>query len=153
MVFKKLAKSFRYAFEGVWYCIGHERNFRVHITAALLVCLIAPYYALNIQEKLLLSFTIALVLIMEMLNTALERLVNLVTEQRHPLAKIVKDVAAGMVLLSAFNAVFVGILLFAKWERIQLLWADVIQSPFKMVLAVAFLIGGYFFVRGWNKDV
>lgn len=108
-------RSFKYAFKGLWYCIRTQRNFRFHTFAAVSAVLLAYKYDLNKTEKLVLLFTIVFVLISEMLNTAVESVVDIKTESRHPLAGIAKDVAAGAVLVSAFAAITTGVVLF--WDK------------------------------------
>jgi diacylglycerol kinase len=115
-----LWQAFRYAFRGVWHCICGERNMKVHLAAMVVALSLAWWLELSRDEWMLLILTIALVLIAEMFNTALEAVVDLVSPEYDPLAKIAKDVAAGAVLLAALAAVAIGYLLF--FSRFMYRW-------------------------------
>jgi diacylglycerol kinase len=100
--------SFYYAWQGVVYCLKTQPNMRVHLLAAVCVCGLGWRLALPSSEMAILLLTIALVFVTEMLNTAVEKVVDLVSPQYHPLAKIAKDTAAGAVLVAALIASVVG---------------------------------------------
>ena len=106
-----LLKSFLYAFNGVRYCVRNERNMRIHIAAAVYVLLFSLFYDMSVAEYALLLLTIALVMAAEMINTALEALVDLTSPEHNRLAGAAKDVAAGAVLVCAAFSVAVGIFL------------------------------------------
>ncbi|HKP53716.1 MAG TPA: diacylglycerol kinase family protein [Chloroflexia bacterium] len=108
----KIGESFRYAFAGLGYCFRTQRNFRIHIAAAFVVGLLGAFLGLSLTEWAVLALLVVMVLAAEMVNTMVEALVDLVTTQYHPLAKVAKDVAAGVVLLTAIGAVVVGLLIF-----------------------------------------
>lgn len=105
-------KSFGYAFEGIKTAIKNEPNFRIHITVALAVLVAGFFFKLSTIEWLVLSFTIFYVITMELLNTVIESVVDLISPKYHPKAKIAKDVAAAGVLTSAILSVIVGLVLF-----------------------------------------
>ncbi|MBR5328614.1 MAG: diacylglycerol kinase family protein [Firmicutes bacterium] len=105
-------ESFGYAREGLKHCIRSERNFRIHMVMGVIAFTLGVVLQLTRAELAILLLLIGLVLIAEMLNTALENLVDLCTEDYHPLAKVVKDVAAGAVLLLCIVAVLIGIIIF-----------------------------------------
>lgn len=105
-------KSFAYAFAGLGYCFRTQRNFRIHIAAAFLASLLGIFLGLSALEWAVLALLVVMVIAAEMVNTMVEALVDLVTTEYHPLAKVAKDVAAGVVLLTAIGAVAVGMLLF-----------------------------------------
>ena len=90
-----------------------ERNMRIHFLVGLLIILLGVYINLSAIELLVLFVTIAFVLVAEMVNTALELIVDMVKSEFHPIARIIKDIAAGAVLLTAINAIVVGYVLFA----------------------------------------
>ncbi|WP_223067139.1 diacylglycerol kinase family protein [Paenibacillus caui] len=104
--------TFRYAAAGIWYSIRTQRNMRVHLSAALLVFAAAAFFRLPPQSWVVLLLAIALVIGLELVNTAIESVVDLVTEEWHPLAKAAKDAAAGAVLIAALFSVLIGIVLF-----------------------------------------
>lgn len=107
-----LLKSFGYAFAGIWYCLRKERNYKVHMIAAICVCILAWYDELNRYQWSILVVTVMSVLMVEMINTAFELVVDMLSPEFHPIAKIIKDVAAGAVLIASISAFVIGILLF-----------------------------------------
>lgn len=109
---KSLIESFNYAVNGIIYALKSEKNMKIHFSTAILVILLSLFFDFTKIELLVLFITIALVIMAEMFNTAVERAVDLVTDKYHPLAKVAKDVAAGGVLVSSINAVIVGYFLF-----------------------------------------
>jgi len=104
--------GFGYAFAGLAYCFRTQRNFRVHLAIGLLVVLAGFLLGLSWVEWAVVAILIVVVLSAEMVNTMVEALVDLVTAEYHPLAKVAKDVAAGVVLLSAIGASVIGVLIF-----------------------------------------
>jgi len=106
-------KSFSFAFQGMKTAFRQEPNFRVHLIIAALALILGVFLKLNTLEWLILSFTIFYVITLELLNTVLEALVNLVSPEIQPFAKIAKDVSAACVLLAAVLSLIVGLVLFA----------------------------------------
>jgi len=111
----KLARSFGYATEGLIFAFRHNQNFRIHFFAAILVIIASIYFDVNAFEKGILGVMILLVLCTEMVNTAIEEMTNLITNEHRREAKIAKDVAAGMVLLTSIGSLIVGVLIFAPY--------------------------------------
>ncbi len=109
---RTLPQSFNYAFEGIKLAIKNEPNFRIHLTFGIAAVTLAWFVGFSIYEWLLLLFTICFVLILELFNTTLEAIVNLVSPDIKPQAKIAKDVSAAAVLLAAFMSIIVGFVLF-----------------------------------------
>ncbi|EAX48237.1 diacylglycerol kinase [Thermosinus carboxydivorans Nor1] len=109
---KSLFASFRYALAGVLYCLATQRNMRIHFIAGAVVLLLAWRLQFSGTEMILLLLTVVAVLVAEMFNTAVEKVVDLASPHRHPLAKMAKDVAAGAVLVTALASVAVGFILF-----------------------------------------
>jgi diacylglycerol kinase len=107
-----LSKSFSYAFQGISTAFKNEPNLKIHLSVALLATGAGFVLGLNRIEWIILAFTIVLVIILELMNTMLESLVDLVSPEMKTDAKIAKDVSAAMVLVSAIFSVIVGILLF-----------------------------------------
>lgn len=108
----KFVRSFDYAFQGIRYCFRTQFNFRVQSTAACIA--IAAGFLLHISptEWLFIILCSTLVLILEMINTAIEQLCDLVTMEVHPLIKTIKDVSAAAVLLAAAASVATGLIIF-----------------------------------------
>lgn len=101
--------SFRYAWAGVQYTFQTQRNFRIHVAVGLLAITLSIALHLSRVEIAIIGLTIGAVLTMELLNTALESVVDLTVRQTyHELAKIAKDCAAGAVLISSLAAVLVA---------------------------------------------
>ena len=104
-----LYKSFGYAFEGIGTCIKKERNMKIHCAAAVIAGVILKISSL---EWCICLTLFGLIMALELVNTAVEAVVDLVTEERKPLAKIAKDTAAGAVLIAAIMAAIAGIIIF-----------------------------------------
>ena len=105
-------KSFSYAFEGIRQFLVSEAHARIHLVATLIVIFAGIYFRVNAIEVIALTISVSLVWIAEMLNTAIEKSMDLVTRKIHPQVKLVKDVAAGAVLLAASSAIIVGAVIF-----------------------------------------
>jgi undecaprenol kinase len=105
-------KSFYYAFQGLHTALRQEPNLRVHFIAATLALILGLVLKLSMYEWLLLTFTIFYVITLELLNTVLEAIVDLVSPDIVSYAKVAKDVSAACVLLAAFMSIIVGVVLF-----------------------------------------
>lgn len=112
----QIIMAFQYAIAGIIYCIRSQRHMKVHLLAALGSLGLAWRFELSGIELGVLLLTIAGVITAEIFNTALEALVDKVSPEFHPLAKIAKDAAAGAVLIQAVAALGVGYVLF--WDKI-----------------------------------
>ena len=119
---QKLSASFRNALEGIVVAFKTQRNIRIHVTMSIMVVLAAFYFDLPPRDFSLILLVIGLVITAELLNTAIEAIVDLVMPEWHALAKIAKDTAAGAVLVAAGIAVVIGLLLFYKPVMIWLGW-------------------------------
>ena len=109
---RSLIKSFKYAFEGILFSVRHNRNLRIHIGAAILVVAASIFFRVNAFEMGILGIMILLVICLEMINSAIEEMVDLIIREHRQQAKIAKDVSAGMVLVASIGSVIVGILIF-----------------------------------------
>ena len=107
-----LYKSFRYAFEGIIEGIKKERNMKIHCMAMVLVIAAGIILKLSITEWCICLVLFGVILALELVNTAIEAVVDLVTEEYRPLAKLAKDTAAGAVLIASIMAAGTGILIF-----------------------------------------
>jgi len=118
---QRLAESFNAAIEGFVYVFKSQRNMRLHFLMGLFAFLLGIILNFTYIELMILCLTIAFVLFAEMFNTAIEYTVDLVmSREYHPLARIVKDIGAGAVLLSAMTATIVGYILFASRAGIRI---------------------------------
>jgi len=105
--------SFLNAFRGIWTAITTQLNVRIHIFVGSLVLFLAVYLQIPIPEILMLVLTIMIVIVAEMVNTAIEFMSDAITLEHDENIKYAKDVAAGAVLISAIFAVFIGLIIFA----------------------------------------
>ncbi len=112
---KKRIKSFGYAFKGIASLIGKEHNAWIHCTAIVLVTIAGFHFGITPTEWCIVVLCFGLVLAAEGFNTAIERLVDLVAPDFHPIAGDVKDVAAGAVLICAIAAAIVGMIVFVPY--------------------------------------
>ena len=107
-----LYKSFGYAFEGIFAGIRGERNMKIHCFAAVCVIMAGVLFHISVTEWCICLVLFGLILSLELVNTAIEAVVDLVTEDKKPLAKLAKDTAAGAVLIAAVMAAMAGLLIF-----------------------------------------
>ncbi|OFV84542.1 MAG: diacylglycerol kinase [Acidobacteria bacterium RBG_16_64_8] len=108
-----LSRSFDYAFRGLVYSVRHQRNMRIHMAVALLVLIASIFLNISRLEFVIVFVTVAFVLMAELVNSAIEAVVDIVTDQFDPRAKAAKDMAAGAVLIAAINALVVAYLVLA----------------------------------------
>ena len=113
--YKKQLRSFRYAWQGIRQCVGREQNLSFHLIATVVVIGAGFAFGITRGEWTAICLCIGLVISTELFNTAIERLVDLVSPQRHPLAGQVKDIAAGAVLVCALAAIAVGLIIFVPY--------------------------------------
>jgi diacylglycerol kinase (ATP) len=121
-----LLNSFNWAFEGIVHALRRERNMKIHFAVAVLVLAAAMLYSLSRLEIVALFVAISFVLITEMINTAIEYTIDLITSEDDPRAKVAKDMAAGAVLVAAANALIVAYLVF--YDKIAGAPADVLNK-------------------------
>lgn len=109
---KRLFRSIGHAIEGINYTLKTQRNMQIHVGVAVVALFLSWILDITWNHALLVFFSIFFVFILEIINTAIEATVDLVTTDYHPLAKVAKDTAAGAVLLAAVMAILVGIYVF-----------------------------------------
>ncbi len=117
---KARVRSFGYAFEGWHYLLRHEHNAWIHAVLTIFVIILGFWLRLGRYDWVLLVLAMGLVWMGELLNTAIEALVNMTSPEPHPLAKVAKDTAAGAVLAAALAAFVVGLLVLGPplWLRL-----------------------------------
>jgi diacylglycerol kinase len=122
---RDLLDPFRLAFSGLWYAVRTQRSMRIHLAVAGAVTIAGLWLGLSYDQWAVLALTSGFVLLAEMVNTMAEKLVDLACPDYHPLAKTVKDVMAGAVLLAALVAVIVGLLVLGPplWSRLTIWYA------------------------------
>lgn len=109
---KKIVNSFGYAFKGLRYAFVSQLNFRVHTFATIIAVALGLFLHINAAEWLWIALCVAIVLITELLNTAIETLTDLVSPQYNEKAGLVKDVSAGAVVIAAVFAFITGLAIF-----------------------------------------
>ena len=112
LIAKDLPSSFLYAAKGLKYAFSTQRNFRIHVGFALVAFVLGLFLGLNKSDLAIMALTASSVLIVELLNTAIESVVDLAIGKRfHPLAQIAKDCSAGAVLVASISSVLIAVLL------------------------------------------
>lgn len=109
---RKWLSGFRYAYEGLKYALSTQRNMKFHFFVAFAVLIVALILHVTTMEILFIMLSITLVVVTELINTAIEKTVDLAMPNQHPIAKIAKDVAAASVLVTAVFAVAVALVIF-----------------------------------------
>ncbi len=109
---RKRVKSFGYAFAGIWTGLKDQPNIKIHFLIGAAVMLAGIYFEISVTQWLVLILTIGFVISLELVNTAIEEIVDSFVDGIHPSAKKAKDVAAGAVLIASITAVAIGIIIF-----------------------------------------
>ena len=118
-MFKNRLLSFKYAFAGIVDLFANTPNAKIHFIVSFFVICAGFYFHISKEEWFSIIFAVGFVLVVETINTSIEYLTDLVTEDYHELAKKTKDAAAGAVLLSAITASIVGLYIFIPYIRTQ----------------------------------
>ncbi len=118
---QKVLFSFIYAFKGLRYCFCTQRNMVIHTIVGVLVIILAFYLRISLTGMLFLLTAIMLVMVTEVINTALEKAIDLFTSERNHLAHKAKDIAAGAVLLTSLFAVVIGLSILGPplWDMLR----------------------------------
>lgn len=146
---KSLIKSFAFAARGIWFCIRNERNMRIHIVAACAVLLFSFAYDLTRVEYSLLILIMGLVMVCELINTAIEALVDLGTSSYDSLARIAKDVAAGAVFMCALASIGIAVAIFGNIEKLTNAIITIVTNPFYAgAFIILFIFGSLFIFKG-----
>ncbi|MBU0597554.1 diacylglycerol kinase family protein [Patescibacteria group bacterium] len=115
---RRLIKSFKYAFRGFWFVFKSEQNIRIHLLASVLVVIFIVYFRVELWQAIILLLVMGFVLILELINTVFEKMVDILRPRIHYYAQVIKDIMAAAVLVSSIGAVVIGVLIFAPyiWE-------------------------------------
>lgn len=127
------------ATNGIIYSATTQRNIRIQLVLAVIVMVLSLFYGLNTAEFLCLLFAVFMVIFAELINTAIETVVDLFVDVYHPKAKISKDVAAGAVVLAACNALVVGYFIFFKEENLKAISDSIFNNMVKPPMHLAFV--------------
>lgn len=113
------SEAFRHAFAGCRYAFKTQKNFKIHFLVSFAVMFLAFWLQIPFEQFLFLFLAVVFGLVTEMANTALEKTVDLITEEYHPGAKVAKDVAAGMMLITALGLALIGLLILLPplWQK------------------------------------
>lgn len=112
---KQFTKSFRHALRGLGYALKHEKNFQNEAAVGILVAIAMIYFNVTRAEMVVLLLVVFGVLVMELMNTIMERVVDILKPRVHPYAKLIKDLMAASVLVSSVLAVIVGLIIFLPY--------------------------------------
>lgn len=127
------------ATNGIIYSATTQRNIRIQLVLAVIVMVLSLFYGLNTAEFLCLLFAVFMVIFAELINTAIETVVDLFVDVYHPKAKISKDVAAGAVVLAACNALVGGYFIFFKEENLKAISDSIFNNMVKSPMHLAFV--------------
>mgnify|MGYP001053514574 FL=1 len=113
--FKKQLRSFGYAWKGIRCCVGKEQNLSFHLIVTVLTIIAGFLLDITRTDWMIVILCIGVVIAAELFNTAIEKLVDLVSPERHPIAGQAKDIAAGAVLVCAATAAIIGLIVFIPY--------------------------------------
>ncbi len=130
---RSIFQSFRDAFRGLFFVIKRERNFRIHICMAAYVIYFSIVAALPIESVSVFLICFGLVFSLELINTAIEKLCDVVTEERDDRIKVIKDVSAAAVLVSAVFAAAAGLFVFLSPPIFKEIISEYISAPWLLV--------------------
>lgn len=148
---RSFLRSFVYALNGLRVAIKEERNMRFHLCMLVYVLLFSLFYSFAVAEYVLLLLLSALVISLELVNSALERAVSRPLPERYVTAGVVKDMAAGAVLVASIAAAVCGVLLFWDTAVFVQIWKYFTARPVLALLLLASLGGSYWFVFWFNR--
>jgi len=149
-----LLQSFNYAFQGLVAAVRHQRNMRIHLILGFLVLIVSVFLNLSRLQLVVIFVAVAFVFITEMINSAIESVVDLITDKIDPRAKAAKDFAAGAVLIAAINALVVAYLVLA--DRLTHISLDLLtairRSPAHLtILAIAVLVMAVIALKAFTR--
>lgn len=155
---KSLINSFQYAFCGIINCIKNERNFRIHIVAAIYIITLALLMQISKNQLAILIITIGLVLTMEAINTSIENIVDLISPDKNPKsqnynikAKIAKDTASAAVLIMAVTSALVGFFLLWQPDKLVKITYTILSNPLFLLLLIISMIISISFIFGFKE--
>lgn len=143
MEMRKLLESFNHAVNGIIDAVRTQRNMKIHIILAVTVLIACFCFDISKLEILILAITITMVIVAELINTAIETAIDLNTNYYHPLAKIAKNTAAGAVLVTAINALIVGYVIF--WSKLSDFSYELVHKmkrsePYMILIALVIVV-------------
>jgi len=112
---RRLIRSFKYAFTGLGKVFWEEQNFRIDLIITVIILFLAQYFQVKVWELIILILIIAVVLILEIINSIFERLIDLLKPRIHQYVKDIKDMTAAVVFIGALASILIGILIFLPY--------------------------------------
>lgn len=112
---KNLHKSLNYALEGIGYVIRHERNARIHLILAIFALALGFFLKVTDAQLAAIFFAVIIVFLAEIINTAFEKTLDILSPNHHPEVKIIKDIMAGAVLVAASGALIIGLIIYTPY--------------------------------------
>lgn len=109
---KRLINSFKFAYEGILVSLKTEQNLKIHVLIMILVIIMGIILKISKIEWIICIMLFGFVISLELINTSIENVVDLVTMEKEPKAKIAKDVSAAAVLISAITSAIIGLIIF-----------------------------------------
>lgn len=149
-----LIKSILCGIKGIITCFKNERNLRFHFGVCFYVVWLANYYDFSVIEKLILILTVGSVIVTELLNTAIEYIVDLISPDFNQYAGKIKDISAGAVLFTAFTSILIGFLLFWDIATFKYILSNFVDKPYLIaIFIITFCIWiKIIFVKGKTKN-
>ena len=152
---RSLIWSFNYAIEGVVYALRTQRNMRIHVASAILALIAALVLNVGRLQLIAIIFAISLVFVTELINTAIESVVDLAIQTYDPIAKVAKDVSAGAVLIAATNAIVIAFLVLFDPLRVVLdrglSWTEV-APPGLTAVALGLVLLGVIVLKAGSRE-
>lgn len=146
---KGLLKSFVYAGNGILWCLKNERNMRAHFSLCVYMyvyLLCYDFFVVSKTQWAIILLVNALVFSLEIVNTAVEKAVDMITCEKHPLAKISKDAAAGAVLVSAIFAVIIGVVILYQPQAFSAMFQYYKENIYMLFILAASLVVTFGFI-------
>lgn len=135
---QRIAKAFKVAIEGIVYTFKFNRFMKIHYMLVALMIIGSFTFKISKIEKLLLVFTVGLVIVCEMVNTAIEKTIDMTTDENNELAKIAKDVASGGVVIATLNAVVATCVIF--YDRLKPVFYSTLGNKIPLLIILILII-------------
>ena len=144
-------KSFFYAFRGIVGCVCNQRNLRIHTVFSIYILYFSRFYKLSVESMCVLWLLIAVVLALELMNTAVEKACDSVTREQSDMIKVAKDAAAGAVLVAATVSVIIGFYMFFDIKILKRIVSFLCSTPeYLAIFILSMLFSTLFIVIGPN---
>lgn len=149
----KILKSFKCAAKGAIYTIKNERNMRIHTVISAYVLLFSCFFHLSVVRYAVLFLTIGSVLTLEMVNTSIEAIIDICSNEYNSIAKIAKDIAAGAVMIASVVAVAIGIMFFSDFYAYIGMWVFFRYHKILFVVLILSLIPSIIYIKSGPAEI